>query len=657
MISLNEISLSFAEKVIFNKISFLFSQGSFTGLVGENGTGKTTLLRSILNPEILDEGTIEYNLKFSLALLEQEGTELPSKKLLDFIMIKTGMSDLENNLSRLEKEMSVADHTSKTYEKILSDYQETLHGYEHKGGYSFKPECLRILQGLGFKPGDEQKKCSEFSGGWRIRINLALLLLSKPDIMLLDEPTNHLDTESMEWLESYLKKYSGTIITISHDKRFLNKLSNQIIELHKGDLTVYKGNYDYYEKEKALRIEKLKKEYESQQNEIKKIQEFIERFRSKASKAKQVQSRIKMLEKFEEIKLYEDSKKIKIRFPEATPSGLEVIKATKLTKQYDDNLVLDMLDFTIERAEKIALVGVNGAGKSTLSRLISLEEEPTSGNIEHGYKVKPAYFSQISSENLDLDLTIWEEINNTSSKLNDIEKRTLLGAFLFSGDDIYKKINVLSGGEKSRVALLKILLNESNLLILDEPTNHLDQKTKDIFQKALKEYNGTIIIVSHDRYFLDGLISKVFEVKNSKIKTYLGNYSYFIEKREKDNDTYNESDNKEKSKQCSLENIETKTEYKTKEQKRAKAELRNKISSQRKKLEKKISELEEKLAILETEKAVITEELGKPENHSNSDLIISLNKKFTETDNQITETMESWERKSLELEELLEQLG
>ena len=431
-----------------------------------------------------------------------------------------------------------------------------------------------------------------------MRIMLAVILLSQPDIMLLDEPTNHLDTESMEWLESWLKDYPGTILTIAHDRVFLDKIVTVIAELANRTITIYKGNYSYYLREKDRRREALKKEMELQRAEIKKIREFVERFRYKATKASQVQSRIKMLEKFDVLHEEGQGKSVKIRFPESPRSGKEVLAIRGLAKSYGDLNVFHDVNFTLYRGEKAAVVGVNGAGKSTLSRILSGEEAPTAGEVGYGLNVKMAFFSQESAQNLDYRRTIWEEVNAAGTRSSDQERRNLLGAFLFSGDDVYKEIAVLSGGEKSRLALLKILLTDTNLLILDEPTNHLDLKTREIFQNALLGYQGTILIVSHDRYFLDCLVDRVFEIQDGVCHEYRGNYSYFIEKRREEQSAApslkppcprrriprRESGRSDRRRRRSAKRKRSRTgkpeerSRKTKEERRIEAEERNRIS-------------------------------------------------------------------------------
>ena len=655
MINIKNISLRFGEKVIFDDISCMLKDNSRIGIVGENGTGKTTLLKSILGTVYLDKGDIELSARDTIAYLDQESSEMEPVNIIEYLKKASGIATLEQEIARLEESIAISDHGSNEYQTILRQYEKVSDLFSIKEGYSFESKAKRMLKGLGFKESDFFKKCSEFSGGWKIRISLTLILLKQPDIMLLDEPTNHLDTESMEWLENYLKDYRGTIITISHDHKFLDNIVKNIFELNRGKLEIYKGNFSYYQREKEKRIELLKKEMEAQASEIAKIRDFIERFRSKATKAKQVQSRIKMLEKYEIVTLAEQRKSVKISFPEYLKSGNDVLMGRGLTKHYGENQVFNNLNFTVYRGERVALVGVNGAGKSTLSRLISRHEEPTAGSINYGVNVKAAYFSQQSSENLDNSKTIWAEINSVSTKFLENQKRNMLGAFLFHGEDIYKKIAVLSGGEKSRLALLKILLQESNLLILDEPTNHLDQRTKEVFQKALLEYHGTVLIVSHDRFFLDNLVDKVFEISDGKLNEYSGNYSYFIYKRDErralaSQERLKEGPNRTFTSTADIVSDINSGTYKSKEQKRQEAEDRNKLSKIKKKIQKKLDAVELTISDYEERKEELESALCDPVVLSNSAKIIELNKDLSRISSELEKLYEEWEGITEELE-------
>lgn len=668
MIYLKNISLSFADRRIFDNITWMIPEKGRVGLVGDNGTGKTTLFKAILGLVDLDQGNIEIPNRKNrmIGYLPQDLVELEPFPLIDYLRKKSGIADLEKTLKNYESRISRCDPDSAEYHDILKVYEANAARFHAIEGYRFDAKAKQILNGFGFREKDFFKNCADFSGGWKMRILITLILLSAPDIMLLDEPTNHLDTESMEWLESYLKNYHGTLLTIAHDRIFLDKMVNQIVELSNHRLTVYKGNYSYYLAEKDRRLEVLKKQMALQRTEIKKTQEFIERFRFKATKAKQVQSRIKMLERFEVIELERKGKHVHLQFPEAPKSGKEVVSVRQVSKSYGEVNVFQFVDLTIQRGEKVALVGVNGAGKSTLARILSGTEEPSSGTVTYGLNVSMAFFSQESSQNLDYERTIWNEVNLTGSRSNDQEKRNLLGAFLFSGDDIYKEISVLSGGEKSRLALLKILLQDSNLLILDEPTNHLDLKTKEIFQNALLGYSGTVVIVSHDRFFLDRHVNRVIEIRNGQCYEYHGNYSYFIQKRsEMDAAVQGKAD--ESNSQIRVGSIQTgrgpmaqlprsreltpgRRAFKTKEEKRLEAEERNRLSRITKALKNELVTLESRISYLEEKKAENERILCAPDIHKEPQKIKQLSQELLDIVRELENLYPSWESVSKKLE-------
>ncbi|MBU4510970.1 ATP-binding cassette domain-containing protein [bacterium] len=609
MISLENISIGFQEKVLFENLAWRIPRGSRIGLVGNNGTGKTTLFRTIVGLVQPDKGNITLPRNQRIGYLPQDLIELKSNiDLISYLKEKSGIAKLEHSLKACEEHLTSLSAESNKYQAALKKYEKITNLFEHRGGYTFSTQAHKVLKGLGFREKDFTRQCSEFSGGWKMRIILASILLSSPDIVLLDEPTNHLDTESLEWLEGWLLNFPGTIIVISHDRYFMDKLMTQIAELAHQKLTIYQGNFSYYLKEKVKRQELLQKQSKNQQDKIAKTEAFIERFRYKNTKATQVQSRIKMLEKMEIVKIDKAPKKAAIYFPKCPRSGDKVVSTENLAKEYEEIAVFSGLNFTLHRGEKIALVGVNGAGKSTLSRLISKRESPTAGKVHLGHKVNLAFFSQESSQNLNYNNSVWEEISAESSSMTTGERRNLLGAFLFSGDAIYKPISVLSGGEKSRLVLAKILMQESNFLILDEPTNHLDIITKELFQRALLKYSGTILIVSHDRFFLDNLIARVIEIRDGRIYDYPGNYSYFIEKRAQllaeinDSNLSTERAEKQKSKVKTLNKLK----------KRKEAEERNRIYRQNKDILDKLKSIEEKIKILEKNKAAMEIKLCNP---------------------------------------------
>ncbi|MCE5212271.1 MAG: ABC-F family ATP-binding cassette domain-containing protein [Deltaproteobacteria bacterium] len=646
MIYFRNVSLSFLDKKLFDNINWTIHPRSRIGLVGENGTGKTTLFRAILEQVHLDSGMIEIpgRKQKVFGYLPQDLVELEPVALIDFLKQKSGIAAIEESIRDLEHQLSLVKQNTSEYSEISQKYSDALSHFSAMDGYAFEARAKQVLKGFGFKENDFTQNCDLFSGGWKMRILLTSILLAKPDIMLLDEPTNHLDTESMEWLESYLKDYPGTIIVISHDHFFLDKIALQIAELSSCNIYLYKGNYSYYLIEKEKRHAALRKEMEMQKAQIKKIEEFVERFRYKATKAAQVQSRLKMLEKFSAVTLERKTKSVTMKFPEGKKSVRDVVKATDVGHRYGSLNVFSNLNFTLFRGDKVAFVGVNGSGKSTLSRLLSLSEQPSQGSVKYGDGVNMAFFSQESSRNLNYQNTIWEEINSVPANASDQEKRNLLGAFLFSGDDIFKSISVLSGGEKSRLALLKIMLLDTNFLILDEPTNHLDIKTKDIFQNALINYHGTVAIVSHDRYFLDHLVNKVFELRDGAINYYNGNYSYFIEKRGQ-TVTSTGSEN-------TAQTAPKSQAYKTKEKKRLEAEERNKTYKVRAALEKELSALEKNIASLEAKKSDYETELCDPESHKDPAKIKKINLELKTIDGDLEKSYNTWTELNSEMERI-----
>jgi ATP-binding cassette subfamily F protein 3 len=509
------------------------------GLVGDNGAGKTTLLRVLTGEAEPDGGTVERSKNLSAGYLPQDLVELEDRPVLEYLKRRVGIAGVEERLRDAEQALTCTDARSKALASLLAEHGRLERQFEHLGGFGFESAARKVLHGLGFAVrtqsgfrDDAERSCAEFSGGWKMRIALAALLLSSPDVLLLDEPTNHLDTESMEWLEAWLGDYRGAVVAVSHDRRFLDNTTEQIAELARGKLTLYPWNYERYLIEKEGARERLERTAAEQKARIGEMERFISRFRYKSSKAAQVQSRIKQLEKMEVHELDGPSKTVRFRIPEAPESGWEVLKVNGLSKVYGPNEVFAGAGFTLTRGERAALVGVNGAGKSTMLRLLAEIEEPTAGSVRLGHNVRRAFYSQESAQNVDYSRTVWEEARQAPSKLNEADRRTLLGSFLFSGADIHKPVSVLSGGEKARLALFKLMLSESNLLILDEPTNHLDMKTKDLFQQALLQYGGTLLIVSHDRHFLDVLADRVVEVRSGRVYDYPGNYSWFLEKRE-----------------------------------------------------------------------------------------------------------------------------
>jgi ATP-binding cassette, subfamily F, member 3 len=536
MISINHVSLGFGSRILFDDISFQIGPKDRLGLVGNNGAGKTTLLKVIQGLQSTDNGTIEKPSGITFGYLPQQMKIIDSRTL--FNEVKTAFSevlDLESKVFALNRRLEESsDYHSPEYLAIAGKMSEMSARIEALGASKIDEQIERTLFGLGFGQADLARNTSQFSGGWRMRIELAKILLKRPDLLLLDEPTNHLDIESILWVEGFLAGYRGAAIIISHDRAFLDNATNRTIEVMLGKIYDYKVPYSKYVILRNERRQQQLAAYKNQQKLIDDTDKFIERFRYKATKAVQVQSRVKQLEKIKRIEIDdEDNSAIKIRFKAAPRSGNIVIDATGLSKSYGQNSVLENISLVLRSGEKAAFVGKNGEGKTTLSRILAGNLEFT-GNLKIGHNVRTGYFAQNQDETMDEDITVFETIDRAASADGSINTRAILGAFLFKSDDIDKKVKVLSGGERSRLALIKLLLEPFNFLILDEPTNHLDMRSKDILKHALLDYTGTLILVSHDREFLDGLVEKVYEFKEHKIIENVGTISDFLEKKKID---------------------------------------------------------------------------------------------------------------------------
>jgi len=532
MLIINNLSINFSGHYLFEGINFNLEPNSRIGLIGRNGTGKTTLLKIIYGLEQPEEGTVVTPSGYKIGYLPQEGI-IESEQTV-YNEVKTSLNEIstiETTINDLTDELSKRnDYTSESYHKIVQKFTDLSERFKILGGNSIEAEIEKVLSGLGFEFEEFTRNVQEFSGGWQMRIELAKILLNKPDCILLDEPTNHLDIESIQWLQGFLNNYFGSVIIVSHDRNFLNKATNRTIEISNGKIYDISVPYSKFIEIREQQKEQQFQAYKNQQKQIDETEKFIERFRYKATLATRVQSRIKQLEKIERIVVDEEDKtKIKLRFPEPPRSGRLVSEVRNLTKIYGEKVVLSGIDFSLERGDKIAFVGKNGEGKSTLSRILA-GKESYNGTVENGYNVLKGYYAQHQSELLDMNSTVFEVIDNIATGDMRQHVRGLLGAFLFSGDSVYKKVKVLSGGEKSRLALAKMLLEPINFLILDEPTNHLDMIAKDVLKNALMDYQGTLIIVSHDIDFLDGLTTRTVYFKNKTIKEYRGNINEFLEK-------------------------------------------------------------------------------------------------------------------------------
>jgi ATP-binding cassette, subfamily F, member 3 len=641
VIFVEKLNKQFGSKIIFRDVSFHLRPKEKVGLVGENGTGKTTLFKVIIGRESLDSGqvTLRKGLRYGLLEQDQEGggeSALERVVLGDphFLQVKTELEKLE------------AD------EKFQDRYGELQHEFERLGGYDRDARAKIILQGLGFKPGQWDKPLDQLSGGWRMRVELSRILLQRPDVLLLDEPSNHLDLQSVVWLESFLHSYEGSVLLISHDRKFLNTLATRIFELDRSTLTVYSGNYDDYERLKEDKQAQLESQAANQNRRIAEVERFIERFRAKNTKATQVQSRIKMLDKMERVQTGDSSKAIHFRFPQPVRTGKNVLELENVTKSYGALKVYDNFSVTLERGCKVALAGENGAGKSTLLKMLAGVLLPDSGEVKQGVKVSRSYFAQHQGETLNFKHTVLESLQESAPGLLRTQQRNILGAFLFSGDDVEKKVSVLSGGEKSRLALARMLCGNSasdnnappSCILLDEPTNHLDMRSREHLAAVLSDYEGSLVIISHDRFFLDGFVNCVWEVADGHAREYNGNYSEYERAKLKEAPIEQEAKVLERTGGTSIE----------KERKRQEAEERNLRYKQLKPLEKRLAVVESRLEILMAENEQLQSELADSDIYEadQKDRLMKIMEQQRNVKDEERGLMEEWDELSLSIEKI-----
>ncbi len=552
MIQLSGAGKRFGHKLLFENTDWLITPRDRIGLVGANGTGKSTLMKILAGLDTLDYGSLIVAKGTTAGYLPQDGLTLSGRTVFaECMAVFTELHAMERELETLTHRISELDHTSSEYAEVADRYHSLGHEFRTRDGYSIEAEVGRVLMGLGFRKEDWERLTDEFSGGWQMRLALAKLLLQKPNLLLLDEPTNHLDLEARNWLEEYLHNYPHAFVLISHDRYFLDVTVNKIAEIWNKRFWFYTGNYDKFLAQKTQRNEQLQAAYRNQRERIEQLEVFISRFRYQATKAKQVQSRIKELEKIERIEVPPEEKTIHFSFPQPKPSGRIVAEFENVAKVYPgknsgaartgEKEVFRNVNFMIEKGDRIALVGVNGAGKSTLIKLLAGAELPTRGEFKLGHNVEADYFAQDQYKELDADARMIDDLGAASPRSTQTELRSLLGCFLFSEDDVFKKIGVLSGGERGRYALLRLLLHPANFLLLDEPTNHLDLRAKDVLLDALVDYSGTVVFVSHDRYFIDKLATRVFEIGDGKVEVYPGNYEDYLWRKQGGNIKQNEA--------------------------------------------------------------------------------------------------------------------
>lgn len=633
ILSCNNLTKSFGVESILENISFTVNEGDKIGVIGVNGTGKTTLFKIISGIYGYDSGEIYTSKDCEIGYLEQNTNFYSDNTIFTEVLeVFSNLIKMEEDLRKMECEIS--DKSSETnspdLQKLMDNYSHKLELFQNSNGYGYKSEAKGVLKGLGFNDDELEKPIKILSGGEKTRVLLAKLLLKKPTLLLLDEPTNHLDSDALEWLELFLKQYKGTVILISHDRYFLDQSVNRIFEIHNKKLKAYNGNYSYYVEKSAIDKEIERKTYEDQQKEIKKQEESIEKLKAygREKHLKRARSKEKALSKIEVLdKPDGERKRAKIKFIPAVESGNDVLAVRDVEMSFPDKVLFKDLNLDIYRGEKVALIGPNGAGKSTLFKIIMNELDPIQGEVKFGTNVNTAYFHQ-EQKTLNLDNTVIDEIWDANPHLTQTEVRNMLGAFLFENEDVFKRISSLSGGERARVAILKLILSQSNFLLLDEPTNHLDIDSKEVLEEALVNYTGTIFTISHDRYFLNKVVDKILVLDENGVTEYLGNYDYYIEKKRQLSEM-----NKE-------ENTETKTKTQLKEEKRKEKEQREierRSKNKIKKLEDDIEQTEKKIAGLDMM-------LCQEEIYSNPEKSKEVNLEKSELENKLSSLYEKWEQ-------------
>lgn len=636
MISINNLSFHFGSRPMYEEANLHIKPKDKIGLIGLNGTGKSTLLRIIVGEYKPDDGSIQMSKETTIGFLNQ-----------DLLSYETHESILSVAMQAFAEAMSLQNEI----DKVLLEFENNFHDnlvdrlanlqerFEALGGYTMQANAEAILEGLGFSTEELQQPLASFSGGWRMRVMLAKILLQQPSLLLLDEPTNHLDLPSIKWLESYLERFEGAVVIVSHDREFLDRTTNMIVEVANSKLNVYAGNYTFYVEEKALRNEIQKGAYDNQQSQIKQAERFIERFKAKASKAKQAQSRQKLLDKMDRVEeVAPESAKVNFSFKFSTQPGRHIFRLEHMSKRYGDKLIFRDTNVHIERGDKIALVGANGKGKSTLLRIIA-GTEPIKGNRELGHNVIMSFYAQHQLESLNVENEILQELQQAGSNKTEMELRTVLGSFLFTGEEAFKKIKVLSGGEKSRVALAKTLISQANFLMLDEPTNHLDMQSVNILIQALEQYEGTFVVISHDRFFVENVATKIWYIEDFQLKEYPGTYheyELFQELREKE------------AKKVAITAPAARPEEKQK-QPREKSDY-TQLSNQLKQINKQVREVEKQVSDLEQELARYETKLADPKVYANVSLLEETSLKLKTVQKELAVQQQKWEDLMLEAE-------
>ena len=638
MLTVSQLSKSFGGRVLFEDASLQVNRGDRIGLVGPNGAGKSTLFSLILGEASPDEGRVSLEKSASVGFLPQESAPAGDETVLELACA-------------ISPALRQAQRTMKTTPEDSLEHHEAMHVFDEHGGWQLEPKAKRILAGLAFRESDFEREARTMSGGWIMRAHLARLLVMEPDLLLLDEPTNHLDLESLVWFQEYLRNYPGAILMISHDREFLNQLVGSIVEIAHRRLNRYRGNWDKYVLEKAAREEQQLSAFKNQQKEIAALQEFADRFRAKASKASQAQSKLKQIDRMEKIEAPQAAEKsvARFRFPQPARSGSRVIKLTGIRHAYDSLVVYESLDFEAERGQRTVLVGPNGAGKSTLLKLLAGVLPVQSGLREPGYNVKVGYFAQHRVEMLNSRHTVLESVLDSPNPASEQTARTVLGSFLFRGDDVFKPVAVLSGGEKSRLALVKLLLDPPNLLLMDEPTTHLDVGSIDALIGALEQYEGTLIFISHDVHFIRAIAKNVLHISAGKLAPYAGDYDYYLEKSRATSAraALTVGDKLANAQPASTQDSQpTRTMpgmREQKEQRRAEAEQRKAVAKELRDKQKRIQQLEMHIVSLESRLKELTAELEKPGTYESGGAAVQLNRELMSVQDELNRTTAEWE--------------
>lgn len=642
ILSCANICKSFGTDIILSNISFHINEHEKVAIVGANGAGKSTLFKIIMGLHTPDSGEVVFSRGKTIGYLAQHQDLNSNLTIYDELLaMKQDIIDLDRQIRQMEQEMTLV--TGAQLETLLEKYSQLTHTFEQKNGYAYRSEITGVLKGLGFSEADFTKSTNSLSGGQKTRVSLGKLLLSKPDIILLDEPTNHLDLESIAWLETYLLNYNGTVVIVCHDRYFLDKVVSKVIELEHGKSTVFSGNYSQYATKKASLREAYLRQYYNQQREIKHQEEVIAKLKSfnREKSIKRAESREKLLQKVDRIeKPTETTTEMKLKFEPGIRSGNDVLEAEHLSKAFPNQTLFEDISFSVKRGDTISIIGQNGTGKTTILKILTNTIAADQGSVRYGSHVNIAYYDQ-EHQVLSMDKTIFEELQDTYPSLSQTRIRTILAAFLFTNDDVFKQIKDLSGGEKGRVSLAKLMLSNANLLILDEPTNHLDMESKEILEAAIRNYTGTVIYVSHDRYFINQTATRIFELDQQQLYQYVGNYDYFLEKR----DFVHQANTK--TQENTLDNPTNATSDNKKnwqQQKEQQAQIR-KIENEIKKVEKEIENLEQKNE--EIDALLVKEEV-----YTDVEKLVECNNQKKEIEQRLEECMETWEELSQRLSEL-----